>query len=301
MKKGIIVGIGILGICSILLCWWHVSAAGDNGDCGLVTNDWDLSNTKAYTRFTENFGGENIEGVVPAEAVSKALTNLKLACCMSTSINKDASYCKAFKNGKDYPNSIYLYDQLLDVSLRRLDGNSELAYGLAPDPTGKAWRDFINTAAEEQDGASAQAILDRWHTDRSRSKILPDDISPQGISDFILNYNLANTTLADKYYNICNIVGTIYQQMNGGEAVNSNTQKACQNLVNKRIADENNYTQIIIIKKSNELLHNTLQAYTQKYFVQEKMMVLLTLINKVKSLFSTMVQQAATLNSTPSK
>ncbi|MCX6822710.1 MAG: hypothetical protein NTX91_01780 [candidate division SR1 bacterium] len=296
MKKGI-----ILGICSIVLCGCYVSAGGDNGDCGLITNTGDISNSKAYQSFTQNFGGKNIEGVLPAEAISQALINLKLACCTSTSINKDAAFCASFKNKKDYPNSIYLYDQLLDVSIRRLDGDSNLAYGLEPDPTGKAWKEFITTAAESKDGASAQAILERWNTDRSRSKILPDDVSPQGISDFILNYNLANTTLADKYYNVCTVIGNIYKQMNGGVAVNTNTQKACQNLINKRIADENNYTQIIIIKKSNELLHNTLQAYTQKYFVQEKMMVLLTLMNKVKSLFSTMVQQAATLNSTPSK
>lgn len=296
MKKGI-----ILGICSIVLCWCYVSAGWDNGDCGLITNTGDISNSKAYQSFTQNFGGKNIEGVLPAEAISQALINLKLACCTSTSINKDAAFCASFKNKKDYPNSIYLYDQLLDVSIRRLDGDSNLAYGLEPDPTGKAWKEFITTAAESKDGASAQAILERWNTDRSRSKILPDDVSPQWISDFILNYNLANTTLADKYYNVCTVIGNIYKQMNGWVAVNTNTQKACQNLINKRIADENNYTQIIIIKKSNELLHNTLQAYTQKYFVQEKMMVLLTLMNKVKSLFSTMVQQAATLNSTPSK
>lgn len=47
-----------------------------------------------------------------------------------------------------------------------------------------------------------------------------------------------------------------------------------------------------MVKKSNQLLDKTTKAYTQKYFVEEKLMALWNLISQVKDLFQTIVQQA---------
>ena len=63
--------------------------------------------------------------------------------------NDRKSICTGFINAKNYPDSTYLYDQLLDVAMRRLDGNNNLAYKLDVDPTGKTRRDFITNAAQD--------------------------------------------------------------------------------------------------------------------------------------------------------
>lgn len=203
-------------------------------------------------------------------------------------------YCDGYPTSKNYPNSLILYDHLLDVGLRRLDGNKDLAYGLPVDPTGEAWRTFIIQAAGDKEGKiTAKNILEKYTAARSRGKqILPNARSKIQFENYMRNYNTPETTLADKYYNMCNVIGTIAATFKGTSIGNS-FQSDCLALVNKRIADEATYTKIIMIKKSNELLHTSLQAYTQKYFVQEKMMTLMTLVNKIKSLFATMVQQAA--------
>lgn len=283
----------IIGICSLLLlCGWFASAA-DNGDCWLVTNTGDVSKFEVYQKFTENFKGTNIEGVMPAKAISQALVNLKKACCMSQEMSNKETYCKGYINSEKYPNSLFLYDQLLDIWLRRLDGNTDLAYGVEPDPKGLERREFITNAAEDKDGAvTAKTVLEKRDTDRTRKKIYTDNRTEIQFKDTIQNYG--EQTLADKYYNTCNVVGYVYEQLRADETKTIDIT-TCQSLINKRIADESTYTRVVMIKKSNELLHNTIQAYMQKYFIEDKMMTLMVLINKVKSLFSTMVQQAPTL------
>jgi len=203
--------------------------------------------------------------------------------------NKD-QYCKGYQDKQKFPNSEYLYDQLLDVQLRRLDGNPDLAYGVTVDPMGKERRDFINKAADTQDGTQAKTILDTYTTYRTRKDIYVDDRTTAQYQNAIEQYK--DSTLADKYFNMCNIISSTLQ-IGRKISVDDSVQAKCQALVNKRISDEASYTKLIMIKKSNELLHNSIQAYAQQYFVQDKIMTLLTLVNKIKSLFSTMVQQAA--------
>jgi len=50
---------------------------------------------------------------------------------------------------KAVPASAYLFDHIIDISMRRLDAKelnengNDLIYGLKPDPAGKERRDFI--------------------------------------------------------------------------------------------------------------------------------------------------------------
>lgn len=286
----------VIWICTLLLLGWYTSAH----DCGLITNTGDISNSEWYKRFTENFQGAKIEWIMPAKAISRALMNLKSACCEGQNINNKEIFCPWYPQ-KPYPNSEFFYDQLLDIWLRRLDADSALAYNLEADSKGKDRRDFITKAAEEKDGTvTAKTILERRNTDRTRSKMYVDNRTNTQFKAAIEEYK--DATLADRYYNMCNMIWYIYNWIRVDkevvvDTISSSTDNSylaqCKAMVDKRISDENLYTKIIIIKKSNELLHTTMQAYMQKYFVQEKLMVLTTLINKVKSLFSTLVQQAA--------
>jgi hypothetical protein len=89
--------------------------------------------------------------------------------------------------------------------LRRLDGNIELAYGIEPDSKGSERRTFITKAAEDKDGTvTAKTILEKWNTDRTRKKIYVDDRAITQFQDAINSYK--DQTLADRYYNICNVV-----------------------------------------------------------------------------------------------
>ncbi|MEI6118590.1 MAG: hypothetical protein WCP92_05190 [bacterium] len=63
-------------------------------------------------------------------------------------------------------------------------------------------------------------------------------------------------------------------------------------MVKDRVKRENGYTRILMVEKSNQLFTETTKAYTQKHFVEEKLLALWNLITKVKDVFQTIVQQA---------
>jgi len=84
--------------------------------------------------------------ILPVEAFERALINLKSQCCKKE-IRKTCSESD-MQNIKDpYPESAWLFDHLIDVAMRRLDGVKELAYGLDPDPTALDRRKKITAIA----------------------------------------------------------------------------------------------------------------------------------------------------------
>jgi len=115
--------------------------------------------------------GKNIEGtlsnyttnyakyltVIPATAFKQALLNLKAYCCSQI---VPTSCTQAEKNilPSLYPESAYFFDDLVDVTMRRLDGIPTLAYGLDVDPTGLARRTYITQAADDPTGVQAMTI-----------------------------------------------------------------------------------------------------------------------------------------------
>jgi hypothetical protein len=70
------------------------------------------------------------ENILPKEAMAQAMLNLKSFCC-DTEFFEDADNitgCNSdskIKNDGIYPSSTYLYDHILDVSMRRLDAKQE--------------------------------------------------------------------------------------------------------------------------------------------------------------------------------
>jgi len=115
-------------------------------DCDSVVSawrnaEWNFEAIKNWTAY---------EKILPAKAINQAMLNLKSFCCVEGLI--EAESCK--QDGEIdlkwiYPSSVYLYDHILDISMRRLDAKIEndnwedLMYWLDADETGKEWRDFI--------------------------------------------------------------------------------------------------------------------------------------------------------------
>lgn len=122
-------------------------------DCALVQGKESITNAvKAYNSRYQQF--------LPKEALQQALTNLKAYCC-----TKDICTSEEKQNlPKKYPKSAYLFDHLLDVNMRRLDGIQGLAYGLTPDTAGKNWREYIQEVGEDTNGVQAQGIEEKYKT-----------------------------------------------------------------------------------------------------------------------------------------
>lgn len=96
--------------------------------------------------------------VLPAEAFKRALINLKSYCCTQVNFKVSCSANDIQNIKPPYPESAFLFDHLIDVAMRRLDGDKKLAYGLDPDPTALERRQKIAEIAGSANGTPANTI-----------------------------------------------------------------------------------------------------------------------------------------------
>jgi len=237
---------------------------------------------------TANAYGKTYINVLPAEAFKQALINMKAYCCTKPDL-LTCTQSEKDNASKFYPKSEIFFDHLLDIAMRRLDGDKKLAYGLDPDPTALERRTKITEIANSANGTPANTIEGIYTGYRT--------IHTYPIDTVINNYNknVATISLGDKYNTICELVKKIYEETVTSDRtiIWSSFINGCKNLVRERVKRETGYVKILMVQKSNQLLDETTKAYTKKYFIQEKMMALWNIIAKVKDAFQTIVQQAA--------
>jgi hypothetical protein len=83
-------------------------------DCNVVLGTGIESTVLVYNKIYEK--------VLPSIAFKQALTNLKAYCCLNGDRLSCSSGEKENLPTKYFPESIYLFDHLIDVAMRRLDG-----------------------------------------------------------------------------------------------------------------------------------------------------------------------------------
>lgn len=257
-------------------------------DCGLVI---EKNLEEILSNYSINY--KEYTWVLPAEAFNQALINLKAYCCAQ--VVQTACTDKEKENlPTQYPESAYLFDHLIDITMRRLDGITGLAYGLSPDPTALKRREEIDKIANSAIGMQSSEIEKLYREYRQLHNNENFDITNYNKNDF------ATFSLRDKYNTLCDILKNLYEKLKSKDSdiiigwyLDKNSFfNGCRNLVNKRVQRENGYVKILMVQKSNQLFNETMKAYTKKHFVEEKLMGLWTLINKVKDMFKTIVQQA---------
>jgi hypothetical protein len=168
-------------------------------DCALVVNkniDTVLANYTANYQIYKQF--------LPIEAFNQALINLKAYCCAQV-INPPCTDKEKENLPTQYMESAYLFDHLIDISMRRLDGNKALAYGLEPDPTGGERRTKINAIASTTTGIPANEIEKIYKSYRTLHKNGNVDITKYNAGD------LATFSLRDKYNTLCTNVKKLYE------------------------------------------------------------------------------------------
>ncbi len=281
MKKTII---GIVGIVGCL------GAQTFANDCLIVS--W--NNTQSLIQSYES--KTNYHKFLPTESFKIVVANLKAYCCSQVI---KCSQEEIANLPKYYPESPYMFDHLIDVSMRRLDGISSLAYGGDVDPMAKFRRETIDEIAANPIGEQAVTIEKTFKTYRS-------ELNPKKINNLeervLPHYNTENTellSLIEKYNKLCEINKLLYKDMQDHQAINigkygetKSFYRKCENIVRERIQRENQYVKLLMIQKSTQMLTETTKAYTKKHFVEEKLMGLRNLITKVKDYFNTVVQKA---------
>lgn len=282
-----------LSLTLILLSMFFVGgvfAVEETTDCGIVVGKNIDEEKKGYEDLHKIY-----HKFMPIEAFYQVLINMKAHCC-----RKGIIECtKAEKDSlpeKYYPESPFLFDHLVDVSMRRLDGIAELAYGLEPDAIGKERRKYITeNVANAPNGVKPSDIEKKYKAYRERTPINME--TQNDINATLTKYDTLK--LIDRYDTLCEITNNMYEKIKttdriiiGGKSDAKSFFSKCENLVSNRVKKENGYVKILMIQKANKLADETTKAYTKKHFVEEKLMNLRNIISKVKDLFKTIVQQA---------
>lgn len=282
----------IVAIGMILLCTSAYSFATNECDRvtqgeidGMVANYMRSGVYKDYHQF------------MPVEAFKVAMTNLLSYCVKNNQWNPTTGDNEKIFEG-NFPESPYIFDHLFDVTMRRLDAETGLAYNLAPDPMALKWRTAIKEIATSTNGSPASITESTFAGYRS-----VDKKKIKNIGRVLEKYNTTNTgdlTLAEKYETVCEITRDLYSELQpetrtiiGKYFEQRSFFRKCVNMVRERVKRESSYVKVLMTQKSSQFLDEATKAYTKKHFVEEKLMGLMDLMSKVKDVFQTIVQQAA--------
>lgn len=240
----------------------------------------------------------NLAAAMPKEAVEKAIDHLIRYCCDSNKRTKEL--CDITNSDETYPESIYLFDHILDVYLRRLDARqegenwSDLLYNLEPDPDGLEWREYITKCGNDVKWLIPLEIKDKY--DAFWKKSLETDlryldnywlVQDNRKTEILKDISLYETwTLYDKYNLACDIANYIsIERMLVPWITTLDEYNRCKDLTDARINNEYTYTQTILVKKADKLLTSNLKAYFGTYFVNNKLSILLQTIFDMNTSF----------------
>lgn len=269
--------------------WWYTSSQYltniTNWDCRFVadTMRWN------FWSWVESRSGQN-ETIFPQASIKRALWNLKKYCCAQWILDKDGISCTHDEYQWSFlestPDSKFLYDHLVDIWFRRLDAMENLLYpDVTPDPIWEQRRKYINNKWAQLE----------WTT--------PTDMMPNFKKQwtFNINYDLAkredgkynqmenpsrnatipsyeNRPLINRYQNMCEIAAYIYGYIIPMWWLDTYTRQngysSCTKLSQKIIANNIDFAQTIVLKKSSKLLYDNMDSHINKYLNQNRLIQL---------------------------
>lgn len=237
-----------------------------------------------------------ILNVLPKSALELALQNLHASCCASrrssaTICNKPSNQ-KNRKERKNFPESNYLFDHLLDVQLRRWSYNK--AYqGLPIDDQAQKRNENIETNILETWGKLPTVFNREYAKYRELQKelLLPnyekgmnpttyknllEDILEGEKSTHPINqkkiekFNERN--LRTKFLNSCAVATYTTILLSTAQDLSStlfSAQESCLQLLDQQLQNQHNQLQQAIEFKSDKLIQDTLKEYGSLYFGQK--------------------------------
>lgn len=229
----------------------------------------------------------------PIENLKRALINMKAYCCRQKLLETKLFFetCEADKSlwwdSDKLPFSPMLFDQLLDVALRALEGNITQTYSDAIwDPLALEWRDLMDEFGWSTGGILPQAIQNKFNEywkpqpeyeliryDWQSSAAYLSQINQMEHDKKILS-NFDDRSLYTKYMNICPIVTYLTFKIDGGNIqardmlsmFNSCYEKVIPNILKQ----ESDYVESTIITKSNTLLNDGMSNHIEHYFFKTR-------------------------------
>lgn len=212
-----------------------------------------------------------------ATDLENSLSDLKSYCCQIGSI---VDQCEGPKQNTTNAESPYIFDQLVSRGFFKLDnkrGNSK---------DNKAdWR-ATQLKKREDDGQGEVPIAiqnsflqTRQPTQRYKARINTTNCQIENYGDL---------DLAARYVAVCRQAACVTSKF---FTTNSDLDaradiSACEALAKKRIEDEMTYIQTLMVRKTNTLMSNVWQTYTQSYLLETRRANLIDKFSMINESFS---------------
>lgn len=291
----------------LLSCVCLTYAADTDWDCALVfledkiLSDWENVDENDIIK-------TNLNIAMPKDAMKIAFDNLKSYCCDTKKISD--TVCEQVNDDVFYPQSIYLFDHILDVYLRRLDAKqqndnwNDLLYGLEPDWSWLEWRSFMIEQGNDIKWSLPLLIQKNyekfWHRGvKATPSFMEINWAVQGnwMADTANAISIYDTwTLVDKYSLACDLSNYItVSTWISAQSLVTEEYNECKKMIKKRIDNEKLYVQIILTQKWDKLLWSNMDAYLGTYFVSNKLSELMQTVFDISSSFSEINKAVAKL------
>jgi hypothetical protein len=296
LSRTLVIGSVIAG--SLLLSWLaHGQNSVRANECSIIPyliDDSGSINGGLIEEWRKNsneylFGIE--QEVYPDEAITLALEHLQAYCCDEKFLKNgdDATYCP--KNiSKQYPESGFLFDHLLDIGMRRVDGDPDTIYDRVDllNPQAAAWRKRIKENGSEWSGNPPALIYSEFQKKRQADK--NKESSPLPVVDqvdfrrerceAIQDYESVNLLFESQ----CDIAFCMTEYLREtserrgylGTFDNDNyvTYYTCRDRVQQRVDAEYNYLERVIRSQANALQEEVLSTYVAEYTIGQRLPLL---------------------------
>lgn len=257
-----------IALIMVIFVWFSYGQRDGDGDCAMVQG-WDIP----YINFDLD-----VADILPEEAVARASKNLRSFCCEQKMIRDlpwKPKVCKEqdIPANKYFPQSQYLFDHLVDVMLRRLDGNPDLIY---PDvelhPRWEAWREVIRQ----------YAVVPEWKSPAELINISMDDWIYPWPDGLLILYN-----------RVCDVAYWYYESLSsskespGAQATTKTYLDTCPVVTQSIIQYELMYIRVIIDLLANRSLWHSMSTYLKDYYANNRLVNLQSTINEMVGAFTT--------------
>lgn len=234
---------------------WFTYAAGDTQilyDCQIWAASWDKLEPQLNNYFPT-------AKVLKKDEVEMAQRHLKSYCCAKP-ILTDGNDCAWAKSpSTDFPESPYLFDQLIDIWFKKLDWDPDRSYWLSVDPTGQDYRKQTREKAEQREWARPEEFKNLFGSFWSNESAQSD------------------SSLPAKYRKVCDEAYTISMSLLKIYSMDmpETALWGCRQAAEQRIWEEKNYLDSISMVKAVKLYTDNLNDYLKEYFNKTRLTYLL--------------------------
>ena len=219
---------------------------------------------------------------IPLQAIEKALDNLHSYCCSSEILSKTTKSCIESKNNRQnnayVPESAALFDQFVDVQMRRWTNDLNNYSGVPADQQFQNWHTKIKETMLDPKWTLPQTFLASYPENRSYNDqhLLPRYIDHsaqdfrQAIRDSSALTNATSRNLRSKLLNTCSIASYLTAILDAeSKTMVPDLTKAnplCTKLINQEINKQINLLSRVITYKSNKATTDSIENYALNYF-----------------------------------